>query len=418
MGRARLAEAAGCRAGRAGARAAPREPPALLLGVALLSHLEGQGHTCMPLQALHTQRSTWLPWPPAGQAALDALWPLLPTQEAQWLSVLAGQPTVREPQQPDHGQPLVLAQHPLRLYLRRHHADEQVVAQHLSLRSQAAQDAPAPSLLRPVLDQLFGAAEGRPLDWQRQACALAVRARLGVITGGPGTGKTYTAARLLATVLATTTEPSRLRIALAAPTGKAAARLKLSIADALLTLPQVTSPTTGETLHMPALVNRLETARTLHAWLGARPDTRQFARHAGDPLAVDVMIVDEASMIHLEMMAALLDALPTQARLVLLGDKDQLASVEAGAVLGDLCQGAEREATAPTPPPGCSKPPARPCPPRCWPRARLSPGPAHRDAARKPPLQRAHWPIGAGRQPGRRRCSHPGADAGRARAGR
>ncbi|MDZ7813828.1 MAG: exodeoxyribonuclease V subunit alpha [Ideonella sp.] len=142
-------------------------------------------------------------------------------------------------------------------------------------------------------------------------------------------------------MLATTPEPSSLRIALAAPTGKAAARLKLSIADALMTLPPVTSPRTGEALDMPALVSRLETASTLHAWLGARPDTRRFARHAGDPLAVDVMIVDEASMIHLEMMAALLDALPPHARLVLLGDKDQLASVEAGAVLGDLCQGAE-----------------------------------------------------------------------------
>lgn len=320
----------------------PASPPALLLGVALLSHLEGQGHTCMPLQALHSQRSTWLPWPPAGQAALESLWPLLPTREEQWASLLADQPTVREQQQPDQGQPLVLAQHPLRLYLRRHHADEQVVAQHLRWRSQPADDAPAPSLLRPVLDQLFGPANEQHVDWQRQACALALRARLGVITGGPGTGKTYTAARLLATVLATTPEPSSLRIALAAPTGKAAARLKLSIADALLTLPQVTSPNTGEALDMPALVSRLETARTLHAWLGARPDTRQFARHAGNPLAVDVMIVDEASMIHLEMMAALLDALPPHARLVLLGDKDQLASVEAGAVLGDLCQGADR----------------------------------------------------------------------------
>jgi exodeoxyribonuclease V alpha subunit len=83
-------------------------------------------------------------------------------------------------------------------------------------------------------------------------------------------------------------------------------------------------------------------ARTLHSLLGARPDTRQFRHHAANPLDVDVLIVDEASMVHLEMMDALLQALPPTARLVLLGDKDQLASVEAGAVLGDLC----RDATA------------------------------------------------------------------------
>ncbi|MDZ7813827.1 MAG: hypothetical protein U5L74_12285 [Ideonella sp.] len=183
---------------------APESPPALLLSVALLSHLEGQGHTCLPLQALHTQRSTWLPWPPAGQTALDALWPLLPRTEADWRGLLAGHPCVRwcpsGPAEPPcvraepveaptapQGQPLVLAEQPLRLYLRRHHADEQVVSHHLHLRSLPADDAPTPALLRPVLDQLFGLAppQAEAVDWQRQACALALRARLGVITGGP-----------------------------------------------------------------------------------------------------------------------------------------------------------------------------------------------------------------------------------------
>jgi len=89
-----------------------------------------------------------------------------------------------------------------------------------------------------------------------------------------------------------------------------------------------------------ALIARMGPARTLHSLLGARPDTRQFRHHAAKPLDVDVLIVDEASMVHLEMMDALLQALPPTARLVLLGDKDQLASVEAGAVLGDLCRDA------------------------------------------------------------------------------
>jgi exodeoxyribonuclease V alpha subunit len=130
---------------------------------------------------------------------------------------------------------------------------------------------------------------------------------------------------------------------LAAPTGKAAARLKQSIDSSLLELKEAV----GRELDLEALVKRMGAARTLHSLLGARPDTRRFAHHAGNPLDVDVLIVDEASMIHLEMMAALLQALPPTARLILLGDKDQLASVEAGAVLGDLCRDAQRGNYAP-----------------------------------------------------------------------
>ena len=93
----------------------------------------------------------------------------------------------------------------------------------------------------------------------------------------------------------------------------------------------------GDALDLQALTQRIGQARTIHSLLGARPDTRQFRFDADTPLDVDLLIVDETSMVHLEMMAALLQALPPQARLVLLGDKDQLASVEAGSVLGDLC---------------------------------------------------------------------------------
>ena len=176
------------------------------------------------------------------------------------------------------------------------------------------------------------------------ACAVALRGRLSVITGGPGTGKTYTAARLLALLLAIDPEPQRLRVALAAPTGKAAARLKQSIGDALQGLEAQLQGHLPEGLSLADLVARMGAARTLHSLLGARPDTRRFKADAAHPLAVDVLIVDEASMIHLEMMAALLEALPPRARLILLGDKDQLASVEAGAVLGDLCRDAEQGA--------------------------------------------------------------------------
>jgi exodeoxyribonuclease V alpha subunit len=206
------------------------------------------------------------------------------------------------------------------------------------------------------------------MDWQKLACALALRAKLTIITGGPGTGKTYTAARLLALLFATAPQTQNLRVALAAPTGKAAARLRQSIDSALQELGarlgsmrstpghessftlrvgpgQAGEPATHANasagLDLAAFAQRMGAARTLHALLGARPDTRQFRFNASTPLDVDIVIVDEASMVHLEMMAALVQALPPGAKLILLGDKDQLASVEAGAVLGDLCRGAD-----------------------------------------------------------------------------
>ena len=124
---------------------------------------------------------------------------------------------------------------------------------------------------------------------------------------------------------------SRLRIRLAAPTGKAAARLNASIAGQVAQLR--IDPAVKQAI--PAEVT------TLHRLLGSRPDSRAFRHNAENPLHLDVLVIDEASMIDLEMMAATLDALPPTARLVLLGDKDQLSSVEAGAVLGDLCARAD-----------------------------------------------------------------------------
>ncbi|TNF61073.1 MAG: exodeoxyribonuclease V subunit alpha, partial [Burkholderiales bacterium] len=128
----------------------------------------------------------------------------------------------------------------------------------------------------------------------------------------------------------------RLRIRLAAPTGKAAARLNASIAGAVQRLPL-------DGLHDPQRLRQaipLEVV-TVHRLLGSRPDTRRLRHDAANPLPLDVLVVDEASMLDLEMMARLVSALPPAARLVLLGDKDQLASVEAGSVLGDLCRRAD-----------------------------------------------------------------------------
>ena len=339
----------------------PAPSPLLLLATAVLSQAEAQGHACLPLDALAADAPGLLAW---GTDAADA-WALLVARlppPAAWPALLAASPLVGSGSD-DAGQPLVLdlggpSMHaPPRLYLRRYWQCEQRLARQVLLRGQADADAllPDPARVRVWLDRLFppavvvaaaadASAQGitstalpPPFDWQKAACAIALRGRLTVITGGPGTGKTYTAARLLALLLALADAPEHLRIALAAPTGKAAARLRQAIDAALAGLRQ----RLGDVLPWGLLADQLAHARTLHGLLGARPDTRHLRHGPARPLEVDVVIVDEASMVHLEMMAALLDALPPTCRLVLLGDKDQLASVEAGAVLADLCQGAQ-----------------------------------------------------------------------------
>ncbi|MDU8475729.1 exodeoxyribonuclease V subunit alpha, partial [Pseudomonas syringae pv. actinidiae] len=227
--------------------------------------------------------------------------------------------------------PLVLAER--RLYLRRYWTYERRIA--AALRRRLAQPDAPPEDLPQRLNALFGPANSAPdaiIDWQKLACALATRRAFSIITGGPGTGKTTTVVRLLALLQAPAVQSGQpLRIRLAAPTGKAAARLTESISQQVQSL-DVSAEVRQK---IPSEVT------TVHRLLGSRPGTRHFRHHAGNLLPLDVLVVDEASMIDLEMMANLLDALPPHARMVLLGDKDQLASVEAGAVLGDLCRDAE-----------------------------------------------------------------------------
>ncbi|XUO84830.1 exodeoxyribonuclease V subunit alpha [Halomonas sp. KM007] len=206
-------------------------------------------------------------------------------------------------------------------------------------------DASHPGLLPQALNILFKPSNA--LDWQKTACALAARSHFGIITGGPGTGKTTTVVRLLALLqtLQLAQHPSQpLRIRLAAPTGKAAARLNESIAGQVNALPLAELATLLSEHSPSAAASEIEIpteVTTLHRLLGARPDTRHFRHSAANPLALDVLVIDEASMVDIEMMAATLSALPAHAQCILLGDKDQLASVEAGSVLGDLCRRAE-----------------------------------------------------------------------------
>jgi exodeoxyribonuclease V alpha subunit len=329
--------------------------PELLLAAAMLAQRESRGHTCIVLEDLLVQcrpasvvrpdDDAWLDGPHAARAALADVLVRLSPDRADWLHCLHSSGSVDDLATVAQGQaPLVLdtTVEVSRLYLRRHWRDEQAVAVAVLARTHTVSGTNAdaePATVRTWLDRLFGApANAADPDWQRIACAMALRGRLALITGGPGTGKTYTVARLLALLFALHPAPETLRIALAAPTGKATARLKQSIDLALGQLCQALP----DVLDWPLLGERLKEALTLHRLLGARPDTRALRHDAHHPLEVDVLVVDEASMVHLEMMAALLAALPERARLVLLGDKDQLASVEAGAVLGDLCGSAER----------------------------------------------------------------------------
>ncbi len=312
----------------------PDADAAVVFAAAVLAQMEGRGHTCVDLEELALQPNRLLAW--SGEAARDLarVHRRLPPDPSGWIAAVGGCAAVRiAPGAPDAGQPLVVDAG--RLYLRRYWQAERRVAAQVARRAMVQIDVDE-ARARTWLDRLFPARNDGSVDWQKVACAVALRGGLSVITGGPGTGKTRTAARLLALHALLADEPGQLRIALAAPTGKAAARLKQAI-DAGLA--EVRGQWTGEPA-LAALIDRLAPARTLHALLGARPDTRRFRHDRAHPLGVDLLVVDEASMVHLELMADLLDALPDPARVVLLGDKDQLASVEAGAVLGELCAGA------------------------------------------------------------------------------
>ncbi|MCO7275319.1 exodeoxyribonuclease V subunit alpha [Cellulosimicrobium cellulans] len=219
------------------------------------------------------------------------------------------------------------------LYLDRYWRDELAVRHDVDGRL-AADDLPVDGdRLDAALARLFPAADDTR---QRLAAAHAATRRLTVLTGGPGTGKTTTVARLLAVLhdaalptssSAGTTSGAALRVALAAPTGKAAARLQEAVREVVAGFPDAAD---RERVGAPV-------ATTLHRLLGFRPGSSTRFRHdAHHHLPHDVVVVDETSMVALPLMARLLEALRPDARLVLVGDPDQLASVEAGAVLGDL----------------------------------------------------------------------------------
>jgi exodeoxyribonuclease V alpha subunit len=182
-----------------------------------------------------------------------------------------------------------------------------------------------PSLVKEKLQFYFGDDEGQPVHWQEVAAAAALLKKLLIITGSPGTGKTTAITKIMFMLQDLSEKP--LRIALAAPTGKAAARLQEIVNQCKESL--IGSQNLKE--RIPA------SAQTIHRLLGYRRDSPYFRFNEKNPLPYDLVIVDEASMVDLPLMAKLVTALPEDAAFILLGDKDQLASVEVGIVFGDLC---------------------------------------------------------------------------------
>ena len=320
----------------------PDTPDAVLAAAALASLAVAHGHAgfdpARPARLLEGP----LPWPDA-QA---------------WIAELQASRWVAQP----HDDAAEAAQAPLAwehglLYLRRYREYERRLALGLQRIGQAPLERADPAALAPLFAQLFpgtvdaaagvASAQGDLFaqsavadapaagDQQARAAALALRHALLLVTGGPGTGKTTTIARLLVLLAAQAHADGRAppRVALAAPTGRAAERMAESLRNAVQKLPQQGVD--------PALCAQLPTTgTTLHRLLGVVPDSPRFRHHADNPLPYDTLVVDEASMIDLPLMAKLVEAVASGTRLVLLGDPDQLPSVEAGDVLGAILRAA------------------------------------------------------------------------------
>lgn len=277
------------------------------LSAALANNTTRRGHVCLPLEHIaHLVKEMGAAPPPLFTNISELRQELLST-------TVVGTP--------GETLPLILTDEN-KLYLHRYFAYEQQIATSILSLANAVETIDE-SLAREQVAQLFPeAAPDGPIDWQKAAVCLAPLKRFLVISGGPGTGKTYTVARVLALLMAL--DPAQ-RIALTAPTGKAAARLQQSVLNAQQSIP-------------PALASLVpNTASTLHRLLGYRADGSGFRYNQGHQLPLDTLVIDEASMIDVELMAALLHALPTNCRLILLGDPNQLSSVESGHLFADIC---------------------------------------------------------------------------------
>lgn len=299
------------------------ENPILLFLFAYLSAQTGAGHVCLPLSIIQK----------------DQLFDGRQKEFAQEIWQKMGKPSAKKiveelthchcvsQSNDDFSSPIILDNG--LLYLQRMWSYEEKVAQFFR-QEHSIVDIDENELIK-VLNQLFPATkESQETNWQKVAASVAITSPISIISGGPGTGKTTTVAKILAAFVMLTSNDKPI-IQLAAPTGKAAARLTESLGKALAQL----NLSEEENKWMP------KQAQTIHRLLGAQPESQQVRYHKDNPLQLDILVVDEASMVDLPMMARLIDALPSKCHVIFLGDKDQLASVEAGAVLGDICRFSE-----------------------------------------------------------------------------
>ena len=280
----------------------------LFLAAGLVSHATGKGDTCLSLETV------------AGKQLIDRQ--VVCPQLEVWLEKLKTSPAVGSP---GDIRPLILdTSH--RLYLYRYWEYEDTIARSIKRRIENPIHGLDHQHLKKILDRLFPKTEQQEVDWQKIAGAVACLKHFCVITGGPGSGKTFTVTKILALLLELLAG-QRLQIFLAAPTGKAAARLKAALELA-----------TDQMDCDAAIKNALPSeVFTIHRMLKPIKGSPYFRHNSENPLMADIVVVDEASMVDLALMAKLLRAIPEKARLIFIGDKDQLASVEAGSVLGDIC---------------------------------------------------------------------------------
>ena len=289
--------------------------PAVPLAAALTSRNVRHGNVCIDLAAQAGQEIE----PGPGQADRVRC-----PELATWRPSLLQSGVVGEP---GEYTPLILDRLN-RLYLFRYWEYEKKLADALLEKAAQPLSPYDRAAARNSLDRLFPGKNTQETSWPKVAAAMALLKRLCVVSGGPGTGKTFAVARILAFLLERQKDAGgALRIFLAAPTGKAASRLTESITRA------------REALPCAAAVKQAipSTGLTIHRLLESRGQATRFFFNAGNRLPADVVVVDEASMVDLPLMSKLVQALPPDTRLILLGDADQLASVEAGSVLGDIC---------------------------------------------------------------------------------
>ncbi len=299
--------------GRLLLRLHPDMGPEAALAAACTSHALEEGHTCLPLAQVGTllqQAKIPGPWPDAGELRHRLLASGAARVAAESLSAPA---------------PLVLDSAD-RLALLRLYRAEAGIAADLTQRAQGLSEVDT-GRARALMQELFpdtapagpGAASEPSPNLQKRAAALALCKRLLILCGGPGTGKTHTLARILALIMALAQEPPR--VALAAPTGRAAMRLGEAIRQAAANLPAAYG------------LHSMPQPQTLHRLLGFQPYSGTFLHNAANLLHVDLLVVDEASMVDVSLLQALLAALPAHSRLIICGDPDQLPPVEPGGLL-------------------------------------------------------------------------------------